>query len=196
MQLRAPLVLASRSPRRKRLLESLGLRFTVQASGIEETAPSDLTPDALVEHLAQAKAEAVAPAHPGALVLAADTVVVLDKAVLGQPADAGEARAMLRRLSGRTHTVCTGLTLVHAASERRATTHEATRVTFAALTDAEIDAYVATGAPLGKAGAYGIQNGGALFIERIEGDYYNVVGLPLRRLYVLLRGSFDDLLQR
>ncbi len=195
MQLRAPLVLASRSPRRKRLLEALGLRFTVQASGVEEEAPPGLTPAALVEHLAEIKAAPVAAAHPDALVLAADTVVTLDGLVLGQPADPDEARRMLGRLSGRTHTVCTGLTLAHRASGRQTTAHEATRVTFAPLTEEEIDAYVATGAPMDKAGAYGIQDRGALFVERIEGDYYNVVGLPLRRMYVLLRGTFGDLLR-
>ena len=114
---------------------------------------------------------------PGALVLAADTVVVLDGDVLGKPPTTADARATLRRLSGRTHTVYTGLALVH--DGRAATDHRATRVTFADLSDAEIDAYVATGSPMDRAGAYGIQDdAGALFVTRVEGDYPAVVGLP------------------
>jgi septum formation protein len=129
---------------------------------------------------------------PDALVLAADTVVVLDGEVLGKPADAAAARRTLGRLSGRTHTVVTALALRHGG--RETTTHETTAVTFAALSDAEVDAYVATGAPLDKAGAYGIQDdAGALLVARIDGDYFNVVGLPVRRLYETLRAFVPDL---
>ncbi len=188
--LRAPLVLASASPRRRDLLARLGLAFTVSPSDADETWPADLATGPAAQAVALRKARAV-PA-PGALVLAADTVVVLDGQVLGKPADADQAAATLRRLSGRTHEVVTGLAL--AAGGRETTAHETTRVTFAALTDAEIAAYVATGSPLDKAGSYGIQDDlGALLVERIDGDYFNVVGLPLRRLYDTLRRFVPDL---
>lgn len=194
-QPRIPFLLASQSPRRRALLARLGVAFTVCPSDVEEQVDPALDPEVLVRHLAGQKAGAVAARHPEALTLGADTLVVLDGAVLGKPEGPAEARAMLRRLSGRTHTVFTGLALVHPASGRAATAHEATGVTFAPLSDAEIDAYVATGSPLDKAGAYGIQDDlGALFVAGVAGDYYNVVGLPLHRLYQTLRTHFADLL--
>jgi septum formation protein len=192
LTLTAPLVLASASPRRAALLAQLGLAFTVRPSGADETWPGHLAPGPAVEEIARRKGAAVA-APPGALVLASDTVVVLDGDVLGKPADDHEAAAMLRRLSGRTHEVYTGLALRHGT--REATAHACTRVTFADLSAAEIGAYVATGSPLDKAGAYGIQDDlGALLVERINGEYTNVVGLPLRTLYTTLRTAFPDLL--
>lgn len=190
-----PLLLASASPRRRALLAMVGIPHTVQPADVDETPPPGLEPAALVRHLAAEKALAHAHARPADLFLGADTIVVLDGEVLNKPADAAEAKAMLRRLSGRTHTVFTGLALVHLATARRLKLHEATDVTFAPLTDDEIDAYVATGSPLDKAGAYGIQDDrGALYVERIDGDYYTVVGLPLHRLYHTLKTSFADLL--
>ncbi|MDQ7041377.1 MAG: Maf family protein [Rhodothermus sp.] len=196
MKLRVPLILASRSPRRRKLLQQLGLDFEVYPSDLDETATNHRVPEQLVEQLALEKARLIAARFPEALTLGADTIVVLDGEVLNKPADEAEARAMLRRLSGRTHTVYTGVALIHPASQREMVDYEATRVTFAPLTDAEINAYVATGAPLDKAGAYGIQDDyGAVFIRRIEGDYYNVVGLPLHRLYCMLRNYFTDLLE-
>lgn len=190
LALRIPLVLASASPRRRDLLNRLGLTFTVSPSDADETWPEDLATGPATEAIALRKARAV-PA-PEALVLAADTVVVLDGEILGKPANRDHAAATLRRLSGRTHEVVTGLAL--AAGRREATAHETTRVTFAALSDAEIAAYVATGSPLDKAGSYGIQDDlGALLVERIDGDYSNVVGLPLRRLYDTLRRFAPDL---
>ncbi len=195
MKLRTDLILASQSPRRKRLLEELGLTFRVEASPSEEHIPEGLPPADVVQHLALEKAEPVSRRHPAALTLAADTLVVHEGAVLGKPADEADARAMLRRLSDATHTVYTGLALLHPASGRRAAACEATRVTFAALSDDEIDAYVASGAPMDKAGAYGIQADlGAVFVAHIEGDFFNVMGLPLHRLYRLLREDFPDLL--
>ncbi|ACY48395.1 Maf family protein [Rhodothermus marinus] len=196
MKLRVPLILASRSPRRRKLLAQLGLHFEVHPSDLDENATNHRLPEQLVEQLALEKARTVAARFPEALTLGADTIVVLDGDVLNKPADEAEARAMLRRLSGRTHTVYTGVALVHPASQREVVDYEATQVTFAPLTDAEIDAYVATGSPLDKAGAYGIQDDyGAVFIRRIEGDYYNVVGLPLHRLYRMLRNHFADLIE-
>jgi len=194
LHLRVPLVLASASPRRRELLTRLGLSFTVRPALGPETWPG-LDPGPSVEVLADRKAAEVAADAADSLTLAADTVVVLDGDVLGKPADAEEAHAMLRRLSGATHTVYTGLALHHPASRRTVTAHEATAVTFAPLSDEEIARYVAGGSPMDKAGAYGIQDDhGALFVARIDGDYYNVVGLPLHRLYQTLRASFSDLL--
>lgn len=195
MELTTNLILASQSPRRRKLLEQLGLPFRVQVSPVDEIFPDGEAPAQAVQRLALDKAAPIAAQHPDALTLAADTVVVLDHDVLEKPADADEARRMLRRLSGVTHTVYTGLTLVHPASGRRRAASEATAVTFGQLSDAEIAAYVATGSPMDKAGAYGIQDDfGAVFVARIEGDYYNVVGLPLHRLYRLLHDHFSDLM--
>ena len=189
LALRAPLVLASASPRRRDLLGRLGLSFEVRPTDADETWPA-LPPGPAAEAVALRKARALEA--PGALVLAADTVVVLGGDVLGKPADADEARATLRRLSGRTHEVVTGIALRH--GDRETTAHASTRVTFAELADAEIAAYVATGSPLDKAGSYGIQDdAGALLVSRVEGDYFNVVGLPLRTLYETLRRFVPDL---
>ncbi len=176
------IVLASRSPRRRQLLEQMGLRdFRIVCSGADETASPGLTPPALVEALSARKAAAVQhAAAAGDLIIAADTVVALDGRVLGKPADGPDAFAMLSALSGRRHQVYTGLTVVCGA--QRLTEHEVTAVTFRSLSSAEICAYIATGEPMDKAGAYGIQGRGALFVEGIEGDYYNVMGLPVCRL--------------
>ena len=176
------IVLASRSPRRRQLLEQMGLRdFRIVCSDADETASPGLTPPALVEALSARKAAAVQhAAAAGDLIIAADTVVALDGRVLGKPADGPDAFAMLSALSGRRHQVYTGLTVVCGA--QRLTEHEVTAVTVRSLSSAEICAYIATGEPMDKAGAYGIQGRGALFVEGIEGDYYNVMGLPVCRL--------------
>lgn len=173
----------------------LGWEITVHPSNVEEEIRKGLSSEAIATQLATDKAVAVAASYPDALVLGADTIVVIDEEILGKPADGNEAREMLQRLSGRTHIVYTGIGLQHAASERTITAVEMTEVTFAPMTREEIEAYVATGSPLDKAGAYGIQDdGGALFVQRINGDYYTVVGLPLHRLYRTLRDRFDDLI--
>lgn len=170
--------------------------FEVMVSDVPEDISGDTAPAGAVKMLALRKAEDVARRRPEALTLGADTVVVLDGAILGKPRDASEAEAMLHRLSGRTHTVYTGIALVHPQSGRAETAAEATRVTFGPMDAREIADYVATGSPMDKAGAYGIQDDrGALFVERIEGDYYNVVGLPLYKTYRILRESFSDLLE-
>ena len=189
LALRVPLVLASASPRRRTLLEQLGLTFEVRPADADETWPDqDAGPAA--ETVALRKARAVDAAT--ALVLAADTVVVLGGDVLGKPPTPEAARRTLRRLSGRTHHVVTGVALRY--GDRETTVHATTAVTFAVLTDAEIASYVATGSPLDKAGAYGIQDDvGALLVDRIDGDYTNVVGLPLRLLYDTLRTVYPDL---
>jgi septum formation protein len=193
MQLQLPFILASQSPRRRRLLERLGITFTVHVSPAEEVVPPNAVPKQIVQTLAMQKAHPVAKQHPSALVLAADTVVAFEDQILGKPDSPDDAATTLRRLSGATHTVYTGLALHHHETRQAVTAVEATAVTFGALSDDEIDAYVATGSPMDKAGSYGIQDDlGALFVERIQGDYYNVVGLPLRRLYLTIRDAFPD----
>ncbi len=195
MQFTVPIILASGSPRRRKLLEQLGLSFTVHVNPAEEVIPEATPPAQVVERLALEKAGPVAAAHPDALTLAADTIVCLDGEILGKPRDPEEACRMLRRLRGNTHTVYTGIALIHPASGRAVSTHEATRVTFGPMTEREIAAYVATGSPLDKAGAYGIQDDlGALYISGIEGDFYTVMGLPLHRLYRVISDVFTDLL--
>ena len=195
MNLRTDLILASQSPRRRLLLGQIGLAFRVEPSPFKEVIPDEGDPADIVQDLALEKAKPVSQRFPSALTLAADTVVFHEDTVLGKPADEAEARTMLRRLSGATHTVFTGLALLHGDTDRCVTACEATRVTFADLSDAEINTYVASGTPMDKAGAYGIQGDlGAVFVARIEGDFYNVMGLPLHRLYRLLRTAFSDLL--
>ena len=179
-----PLVLASASPRRSQLLRELGLAFSLAPTHAPEPAPSLIdaaTPGAHVERLARLKAEACA--EPG-LVIAADTVVVFEGAILNKPRDAEDAFAMLSRLRGQTHRVLTGVCLRQ--GDDYWAEHEETRVTFGAVSDEWLRAYIAMGEPLDKAGAYGAQGRGALLVERIEGDYFNVVGLPLFRLARML----------
>ncbi|MGX8698675.1 MAG: Maf family protein [bacterium] len=173
------LILASKSPRRTELLSLLGVPFTVVPSAHEEPVNPALPPEAAVRHIALMKGREVAARQPESLVLAADTLVFLDGAPLGKPRDPADAARMLRALSGREHLVITGIALLRAGAER--TEAEVTRVRFRPMTEREIAWYVATGEPLDKAGAYGIQGRGAIFIEGIEGDYCNVVGLPLCR---------------
>ena len=187
------IVLASKSPRRAELLTRIGLNFTVHPADIDETFAPELTPAETVTELAGKKAEAVCKAEPkGRIIVACDTVVAADGRIFGKPAGAGEAADMLRALSGRTHEVFSGLTVrTHA---RVVSACECTRVTFRSLSEAEISAYIRTGEPFDKAGAYGIQGMGALLVERIDGDYYNVVGLPVCRLMLLLRAFGVDML--
>jgi len=182
-----PLILASTSPRRKELLALLGLPFEVVGSAFDEdsVAPESLTPPNYVMILARGKAtEVAARAADHALIIGADTTVVLDGHYLNKPADAEDACRMLRQLSGRTHQVYTGLCLIQGETVRM--DFAITDVTFAPLTDAIIAAYVATGEPLDKAGAYGIQGKALSFIPGIHGDYFNVVGLPVFLLCQLL----------
>ena len=190
------LILASTSPRRRELLGLLGLPFEVVASRYDEAAlaPEGLTPDEYVTRLATGKASEVAARTDGeALIIGADTTVVLDGATLNKPADAEDARRMLRLLSGRTHQVYTGLCLIAVKggiTGEAETDHAVTDVTFDTLSDDTIAAYAATGEPLDKAGAYGIQGKAVSFIPGIRGDYFNVVGLPLFLLGKML-SQFD-----
>lgn len=194
LQLSVPVVLASQSPRRQALLDRLEVSYTIHVSPVDESIEKPGPPSAVVQTLADRKVQAVAPEYPSALVLAADTVVAYSDQILNKPESERQARRMLQRLSGSTHSVYTGIALAHSSSNRSFTAVECTDVVFGELSEAEVDAYVASGSPMDKAGAYGIQDHtGALFVDRIEGDYYNVVGLPLRRLYKTIRKHFDDL---
>lgn len=182
MTLSKPLVLASRSPRRRYLLRQIGLRFRVRESGVEEEYEAHLTPEQYVRLLARRKAAAVASTIRNAYVVGADTIVVLGKTILEKPRDAHDAERMLAALSGRTHKVFTGFTIIDRPSDRSVTDVERTRVTFRTLSPGEISEYVRSGSPMDKAGAYGIQDDyGAVFVKRIEGCFYNVVGFPLAR---------------
>lgn len=179
------LILASQSPRRRELLTQMGFSdFMICPAQGEEVIDPALTPGQLVEALSRQKAAEVAHTAPDAVVIAADTVVTADGRVLGKPQSKEDAAAMLRFLSGRTHTVYTGVTVQQ--NTQISTQHEATQVRFRPLTQEEISAYIASREPMDKAGAYGIQGLGALLVEGIEGDYFNVVGLPICRLGQML----------
>ena len=178
------IVLASGSPRRRELLETLGLEFSVVPAKGEEIAPEGAGPAETVMALSRAKAGEVAKSRPESLVIAADTVVWAEGRILGKPKDEAEARSMLHMLSDNTHEVYTGVTLM--LGDKTAVGAECTKVFFRRLDDAEIDRYIATGEPMDKAGAYGIQGRAALMVRRLEGDYFNVMGLPLCRLGQML----------
>jgi septum formation protein len=188
------LVLASASPRRQELLRNAGIPFTVQPADIDESPlPSEL-PRAYAERLAREKALTVSRNWPTATVMGADTIVVIDEAILGKPRDAEDAMRMLRMLSGRVHEVLTGVCIVRpiarpgvAGDPQVTTASETTRVTFGELSEEEISIYVASGEPMDKAGAYAIQGMASRWIPRIEGDYSNVVGLPVALVYEMLR---------
>lgn len=182
------IILASNSPRRRELLAQIGIRdFQILSPDVDEAVEPGLSPARMVEALSLRKAQAAA-GRAGAddLIIAADTVVALDGRVLGKPRDQGEAFAMLSALSGREHRVYTGVTVL--GGGQAATEHEETAVAFRALSPEEIRDYIATGEPMDKAGAYGIQGVGALLVQGIRGDYCNVVGLPLFRLGRMLSG--------
>jgi septum formation protein len=182
-----PLVLASGSPRRAEILRAVGWPYEVSAPDVDESRREGERAEDYVRRLARAKAEAGAATRLFGLALGADTVVVVERELLGKPRDEADARRMLRALSGRWHEVLTGVALVRAESGRALVGVERTRVRFAEMSDEEIDWHVATGEPLDKAGAYAVQGRAALFIEAIEGDYWNVVGLPVRLVYELVR---------
>ena len=185
---REKIVLASKSPRRAEILTAVGWESESIAADIDETRNPDEDAISYVKRLATLKAETVATRFPGSLVLGADTVVVIGEEILGQPRDDEDARRMLRLLSGRWHMVLTGVALVRFGIPPRVVVeHATTRVRFYQMTADEIDWYIATGEPRDKAGAYAIQGRGALFIEGIQGDYFNVVGLPIRLVYDLSR---------
>lgn len=185
--LHRPLVLASASPRRAELLKTAGLAFTVRPTDVDETPRPGEEPRALAERLARAKVGALGGLPSPGLAIGADTVVAVDDLLLGKPRDDAEARVMLARLSGRTHEVTTAVAVRAVPEETIACACVASRVRFATLSEAEVDWYVASGEGLDKAGAYALQGLGSLFVEAIDGSYTNVIGLPMERLYRLLR---------
>ncbi|HEY1422059.1 MAG TPA: Maf family protein [Candidatus Acidoferrum sp.] len=177
------LILASASPRRAEILRNAGMAFSVLSSAVDETVIPGETPQELVRRLALAKAELVAARAVGAaIVIAADTIVALENAVFGKPRTSDDARQMLDKLSGRTHSVVTGVALIRLPDAERREFIETTQVHFASVSQDEIAKYLASGEPFDKAGAYAIQGLGGRFIPRIDGCYFNVVGLPLARL--------------
>ena len=177
-----PVVLASQSPRRRELLALIGIRHEVRPADIDETYLTGELPRAHAERLARGKAEAIAA--PNAVTIGSDTIVVVDGHVLGKPRDEADAARMLRQLSGRSHVVITAVAARWRG--RLLSAVEEVGVTFRALSDEDIRAYIATGEPMDKAGAYGIQGFGATIVERVDGDYFAVMGLPLNRLTRLL----------
>ena len=183
-----PLFLASSSPRRAEILRAVGWPFKILAPHIDEGRIGEEAPAQYVRRLARMKAAAVAAQQNEGLVLGADTVVVVDGEILGQPRDAQDARRMLQLLRGKWHEVLTGVALVKAGKNGCSIVdHECSRVRFSQIDEREIEWYIATGEPMGKAGAYAVQGRGALFIEEIQGDYFNIVGLPVRLAYELSR---------
>jgi septum formation protein len=187
------IILASASPRRREILTAAGIDHAVDAANVDETPLAGELPHAYAERLARAKAVAVARRHPEALVIGADTVVVIDDEILGKPVDAADARRMLEQLSGREHAVLTAVAVARGAALESGVS--ATAVWMRPIAAAEIAAYVATGEPMDKAGAYAIQGGAAAFVERISGDFDNVVGLPVKevkRLLSLAAGSYPQ----
>lgn len=189
------LILASASPRRQELMQNLGLTFTVDVSGADESAiPQDLPPSLYVQELAALKCASVASGYKSGLVIGADTVVLFNGQILGKPIDSADARHTLSSLSGHTHAVYTGIAVCDAATGKMVTAAECTRVTFGKLSDAEIDAYIASGEYADKAGSYGVQGRAGRFVSHIEGDFFNVVGLPVYRLKCLIRDEFEILI--
>ncbi|SDK58394.1 Maf family protein [Natronincola ferrireducens] len=185
------IVLASNSPRRKEILENLGVQFQIITSDIEEKLNQDMDPYHLATELAYQKAKNVADKiNDKVIVIGADTVVVNNQ-ILGKPQDQLEAFRMLKQLSGNQHEVVTGLALIDCHTKKEIRDYEITKVCFRQLEDIEINQYIATGEPMDKAGGYGIQGKASLFVRKIDGDYYNVVGLPIYKLGEMLNHYFN-----
>jgi septum formation protein len=181
------IILASTSPRRKVLLEQIGLNFTVDARIKEDGTPVEKDPHQLVRDISWEKASSVAAYYDDAIIIAADTIGVISGKIIGKPHSHKEARNMLAALSGRSHTVITGFTVMDTATHKNVSCSVSTKVYIKQISEAEIDAYVKTGEPLDKAGAYAIQGLGGTIVGRIEGEYYNVMGLPLCALTDVLK---------
>ena len=184
-------ILASNSPRRKNLLENLGVSFEVMASDIDENIDPTSNPYEVASRLAHEKAKDIAArVKEEAIIIAADTIVVAGE-ILGKPKDEVDAYTMLRALSGRSHKVVTGIAVINSVTNKTAVDYSVTNVYFKELSDAMIYKYIASGEPMDKAGAYGIQGKAALFVDKIEGDYFNVVGMPLNKLQEILSEFFN-----
>ena len=176
------IILASASPRRKEILEKTGLQFTVDESSYEEETDSGLKPRELARYLSREKAREVARRHRNALIIAADTIVVSGGRLFGKPRSKQEAREMLKALSGKSHSVITGFTIIDTKEKKEFSKTVESKVFFKKLSADEIEAYIRSGEPFDKAGAYGIQGLGAVIVKKIEGDFFNVMGLPLNAL--------------
>jgi len=181
------IILASASPRRVELLEKIGLKFEVEPSNYEEDMHSELEPHEFARKISLEKAEAVASKHKNAIVIAADTIIVFGSKILGKPHTENEARKMLETINGKSHSVITGFSIIDTGKNKTLSKSVETKIHVRKLTLAEIDAYVRSKEPLDKAGAYAIQGLGAVIVEKIEGDYFNVVGLPLSALTEALK---------
>ena len=181
------IILASASPRRKELLEKIGLRFEVEPSNYEEDMPSALEPHEFAQKISLEKAKVVASKHKNAIVIAADTFIIFGSQILGKPHTEKEARKMLETISGKPHSVITGFSIIDTGTSKTLSKSVETKIYIRKLTLAEIDAYVKSKEPLDKAGAYAIQGLGSVFVEKIEGDYFNVIGLPLSALTEALK---------
>ena len=180
------IILASASPRRQELLKSMGYKFTVDVSDVDEQ--TDLPPKQAVIELALRKAKSVAERHSDGIIIASDTLVALDNKPLGKPADIDDAKHMLRALSGRTHEVYTGVCVIDAACEKKMADVDTSSVTFRELSDEEIDSYISTGEPMDKAGAYAIQGDAGVFVSNLEGSFENVMGFPVELVGRMLAG--------
>lgn len=178
------IILASESPRRKALLEKIGLKFKVVKSDYKEKIDPSLSPHALAKKLSLGKAESVAKKYKNAIIIAADTFVVLDGRIIGKPKDAIDAKKTLRLLSNRIHLIITGFTIINSETNKIVSKSEETKIYMRKIADHEIDSYIKTKEPFDKAGSYAIQEKGSIFIEKIEGDFFNAVGLPI---YTLLK---------
>ncbi len=186
------IILASGSPRRKELLEKAGLEFIVDPSSYEEELDSNLEPNELVKQLSLGKANDIASRHENAVIIGADTIIVFEGKILGKPKDENDARETLSRLSGQVHSVITGFTLIDTGTGKILSKSVETKVYFKELTPQEIDDYVKSGEPLDKAGSYAIQGLGAKLVDEIEGDFDNVVGLPINEVVKSLK-ELDEL---
>jgi len=190
-----PVILASASPRRRELLENIGLKFSVDPAETDEDLGRDVEPRKLAKLISHEKAVAAAARHRDAVIIAADTFGVIRGKLLGKPQNKAQAREMLKLLSGKSHTVITGFTILDSGSGRTSSAAVTTRVRFRKLTAGEIDAYVRSGEPMGKAAGYAIQGLGSLLVEGIEGDYFNVMGLPVGALAAELKKFGIDILR-
>ncbi|MGC5326614.1 Maf family protein [Brevibacillus sp. SYSU BS000544] len=194
MQMTKTLVLASSSPRRKELLTTLGIPFSIAVSDVDETTPLQFSPTEIVETLALRKAAKIAGEMKEGLILGSDTIVVLDDQVLGKPQDEVDAFRMLSMLQGREHTVYSGVAIIDAQTNQQKVASSSTKVMIRSLTSEEINAYIKTKEPMDKAGSYAIQGIGSTIVEGIEGDYFTVVGLPLKLTAQLLKHFGIDVL--
>lgn len=176
------IILASSSPRRKKLLEQIGLEFEIDPSNYEEDMSLKMEPNKLAEFLSLGKAEDVAQRHKDSIIISADTIVAVDNEVFRKPITPERAKYMLQKLSERAHSVITGFTIIDTGTDKQITKSIETKIYFKKLSEQEINAYIASGEPLDKGGGYAIQGKAALFVEKIEGDYFNIVGLPILAL--------------